>query len=107
MYAIRSYYVQQHWQRRPCLLRQAFPDFQDPISPDELAGLAMEPVIDSRVVARRDSQWTVEQGPFSDFSGLGEQDWCLLVQAVDHWSEQVAELMCPFRQLPNWRNNFV
>jgi len=98
-----SDFLQQHWQRRPCLLRQAFPDFQDPISPDELAGLAMEPVIDSRVVARRDSLWTVEQGPFSDFSHWGEVDWCLLVQAVDHWSEQVAELMSPFRQLPNWR----
>ncbi len=98
-----SDFLRQHWQRQPCCLRQAFPDFQDPITPDELAGLAMEAEIDSRRVARQDHHWRVEQGPFSHFDDWSEQDWCLLVQAVDHWSEPVAELMTPFRQLPNWR----
>jgi 50S ribosomal protein L16 3-hydroxylase len=30
------------------VLKNAFRDFVDPITPDELAGLAMEPEVDSR-----------------------------------------------------------
>jgi len=29
-----------YWQKKPLLLKNAFPEFQDPLSPEELAGLA-------------------------------------------------------------------
>ncbi|MGL5282112.1 MAG: cupin domain-containing protein, partial [Plesiomonas shigelloides] len=34
------------WQKKPVILRQAFPGFVDPLTADELAGLAMEPDAD-------------------------------------------------------------
>lgn len=92
-----------HWQKRPVVLRQGFVNFVDPLTPDELAGLAMEEQVDSRVVAKTAGAWHVEHGPFDDYDRYGEANWSLLVQAVDHWYPPVAELLIPFRSLPNWR----
>ena len=92
-----------YWQKKPVVLRQALAPFVDPLTADELAGMAMEEQIDSRLVSRCHGQWQVAHGPFTSFDELGETDWSLLVQAVDHWHPQAAELMEQFRQLPNWR----
>lgn len=96
-------FLAQHWQRHPCVIRQGFSAFRDPITPDELAGLAMEAEVDSRLVAHHDEQWQVEHGPFNRFDHLGERNWSLLVQAVNHWHDDAAQLMQPFRCLPDWR----
>lgn len=92
-----------YWQKKPVVIRQAFRDFQDPISPDELAGLAMENEVDSRLVSQTAAGWQVAHGPFTDFDHLTESHWSLLVQAVDHWHPAAAELMQPFRALSDWR----
>lgn len=96
-------FLTSYWQKRPVVLRQAFTDFIDPISPDELAGLAMEELVESRLVARQQGEWHVARGPFSEYADLGEENWSLLVQAVDHWHPVAAGLIEPFRVLPNWR----
>ena len=98
-----SEFLANYWQKQPTIIRQGFIEFQDPLCADELAGLAMEEDIDSRIVARKNGQWLVEHGPFTDFSAHGETDWTLLVQAVDHWHLEAAALITPFRGLPNWR----
>lgn len=92
-----------HWQKRPVVLRQGFTNFSDPLTPNELAGLAMEEQVDSRIVAKSGGTWQVEHGPFDAYERFGEENWSLLVQAVDHWYPPVAELLTPFRCLPNWR----
>lgn len=96
-------FLPQYWQKRPTVIRGVFANFVDPISPDTLAGLAMEPELDSRIVARQGNTWLVAHGPFESYDHWGEQDWSLLVQAVDHWYEPVNALVAPFRELPNWR----
>ncbi len=40
-------FLEKYWQKQLMVLKNAFPDFVDPITPDELAGLAMEPEVDS------------------------------------------------------------
>lgn len=47
-------FLERHWQKRPVVLKRGFNNFIDPISPDELAGLAMESEVDSRLVSHRD-----------------------------------------------------
>lgn len=96
-------FLESHWQKRPLLIKNGFSGFVDPLSPDELAGLAMEDEVDSRLVSCQDGQWGVKHGPFEHFEGLGDKDWSLLVQAVDHWHFPSAALMKPFRVLPDWR----
>ena len=92
-----------YWQKRPTVIRQGFRHFVDPLTPEELAGLAMEETVDSRLVVKGADHWQVEHGPFEDYERYGEANWSLLVQAVDHWYPPVNELMTPFRGLPNWR----
>ena len=38
-------FLEKYWQKKPVVLKNALPNFIDPISPDELAGLAMEPEV--------------------------------------------------------------
>jgi 50S ribosomal protein L16 3-hydroxylase len=96
-------FLAEYWQKKPLLIKGGFTNFIDPISPDELAGLAAEEEIESRVVSKSKGQWQLETGPFEDYTAFGEQDWTLLVQAVDHWHPESAVLIEPFRFIPNWR----
>lgn len=96
-------FLQRYWQKRPVVLKNVFKNFVDPITPDELAGLAMESEIDSRLVSQPNDHWQASNGPFESYDHLGEKGWSLLVQAVDHWHTPSAELVIPFRKLPAWR----
>ncbi|HAG40136.1 MULTISPECIES: cupin domain-containing protein [unclassified Pseudoalteromonas] len=96
-------FLNQYWQKKPLLIKQGFTDFQDPIEAEELAGLAMEESIESRIVTNHNNDWQAYQGPFEDFEKLTEQHATLLVQAVDHWHSDAAQLLQPFRFIPNWR----
>jgi len=96
-------FIKDYWQKQPVVLKQALPNFVDPIEPEQLAGLAMEEFVDSRIVKCSADKWQLEQGPFEDFSQLGEQDWSLLVQGVDNYSESVQELLSIIDFIPKWR----
>ncbi|MBC9251010.1 cupin [Pseudomonas alcaligenes] len=99
-------FLRDYWQKKPLLIRQAIPDFESPISPDELAGLALEEEVESRLVIEHGAHpWELRRGPFAEdsFSDLPERDWTLLVQAVDQFVPEVAELLKEFNFLPNWR----
>ena len=96
-------FLSEYWQKKPLLIKGGFKNFVDPLSADELAGLALEEEIESRVVRSISGEWDLQTGPFEDFSAFGDKDWTLLVQAVDHWHPDAAKLMDPFRFIPNWR----
>ena len=96
-------FLAEYWQKKPLLIKQGFKDFSDPIEPEELAGLAMEESIESRIVTNHSDDWQAYHGPFEDFSLLTEKHSTLLVQAVDHWYSDAAQLLEPFRFIPNWR----
>lgn len=91
------------WQKKPLLIKQGFSHFEDPLDANELAGLAMEDSIESRIVTNHNNDWQTHQGPFEDFDLLTEENSTLLVQAVDHWHPEAAQLLEPFRFIPNWR----
>lgn len=95
------------WQQKPLLIRGAFPHFECPLDPDELAGLACEEGVEARLVEEHGAEgpWQVRHGPFDEatFARLPERDWTLLVQAVDHYVPEVAELLEAFDFLPRWR----
>ncbi|MCP3126898.1 cupin domain-containing protein [Shewanella sp. KJ2020] len=96
-------FLSEYWQKKPLLIKNAFPQFEDPISADELAGLACEEEISSRIVVTKDDNWEVVQGPFEDYDSYGETHWQLLVQAVNHWYPDSQPLVDAFRFLPDWR----
>lgn len=99
-------FLRDYWQKKPLLIRQAIADFESPISPDELAGLALEEEVESRLVIEHGERpWELRRGPFAEdaFGQLPERDWTLLVQAVDQFVPEVAELLKQFNFLPSWR----
>jgi 50S ribosomal protein L16 3-hydroxylase len=98
-------FLRDYWQKKPLLIRNAWKPWRNPLDPDELAGLACEEAVESRLVVKKGDIWELEHGPFAEvrFSRLGKQGWTLLVQAVDQYVPEVAALLEPFRFVPNWR----
>ncbi len=104
-------FLRDYWQKRPLLIRNAFPGFQTPVQPEDLAGLACENGVLARLIEhdRANDGWRVRTGPFEEsvFPALPEQDWTLLVQDVDKWDPDVRALIAHFDFLPRWRMDDV
>jgi 50S ribosomal protein L16 3-hydroxylase len=103
-------FMAEHWQQRPLFMAGALPGIAELLDPDELAGLACEPGIESRlIVCTTDSEgaetWTMEEGPFEEdrFASLPETGWTLLVQDVDKHLPELAALFDRFSFIPSWR----
>ncbi|GJL51652.1 MAG: cupin [Nitrospirales bacterium] len=100
-------FFSEYWQKKPLLVRNALPDIKPPIAADELAGLACEEAVESRLVIQdaESDRWDLTHGPFTDetFRALPDKYWTLLVQAVDHWVPEAAEFLTPFHFIPSWR----
>ncbi|MFL0807136.1 MAG: cupin domain-containing protein [Oceanobacter sp.] len=100
-------FLRDYWQKKPVLIRNAWPDFEPLLASDELAGLSLEGDIESRLVMENgpEGPWDIRKGPFTeaDYQQLPEEKWTLLVQAVDHWIPEAADLLQHFRFIPNWR----
>ena len=100
-------FLRDYWQKRPLLVRQAFPSFDPPLQPEDLAGLACGDGVLARLVTHDEERdhWQVRNGPLGedDFARTGNANWTLLVQDVDKWDADVARLLQPFNFLPSWR----
>ncbi|WP_448565319.1 cupin domain-containing protein [Thalassotalea ganghwensis] len=97
-------FLSEYWQKKPLLIKQALPGFTGTIAADELAGLAMEEEIESRIISQKnDGNWHVDHGPFESFDQFGESHWTLLVQAVNNWSRDTDQLINLVNFVPRWR----
>ena len=101
-------FLSEYWQKKPLVIRQALPDFINLLSPDELAGLAMEEGVESRIVFETPGtlpHWSLKRGPFldTDFAALPKTHWTLLVQSVDLLVPEIAGLLDHFDFIPQWR----
>jgi 50S ribosomal protein L16 3-hydroxylase len=96
-------FLDSYWQKQPLVIKAAFKDFADPIAADELAGLACEEEIASRIILTKQNNWEIIQGPIEDYAPFGEDNWQLLVQAVNHWYPDSQPLVDAFRFIPDWR----
>ncbi|WP_336970130.1 cupin domain-containing protein [Sphingobium aromaticiconvertens] len=102
-------FLSDYWQKKPLLIKNPWMSWSNPLEPDELAGMACETGVESRLIMQaRDGAndvLKVEHGPLAEtrFGQLGKAPWTLLVQAVDHAVPDVAALIAPFRFIPNWR----
>lgn len=98
-------FLRDYWQKKPLLIRAAIPDFTGLLSPNELAGLACEEDAQARLIKLSKNQWQVAQGPFDDddFAKLPKRDWTLLVQNVNHYLPEAADLLAQFNFIPHAR----
>lgn len=98
-------FISDYWQKKPVVIKNPWNSWDNPLGPDDLAGLACEDGVEARLITQPRGRWAVEHGPLAEsrFSQLGKKQWTLLVQAVDHSVPEVAALIEPFRFIPNWR----
>ena len=109
-------FLANYWQKQPCLFKGVLQDYKNPVIPNELAGLACEDGVESRLVkiagtppanssTSVGSTWLQQQGPFKAgvFSKLPKTHWTLLVQAADQYYPELADLLDEFSFIPHWR----
>lgn len=100
-------FLTEYWHKKPLLIKNAIPNFTGLLSPEELAGLACEDEVQSRIVEEINGQWHASHGPFSeeDFARLPDKPdakhrWTLLVQSVNHYLPEAGALLQQFNFIP-------
>lgn len=100
-------FLDEYWQKQPCLIRQAFPGFVPELDANDVAGLACDELAESRLISGRfeSRNWVQRHGPFSvkELRHLPDQDWTLLVQDVEKHYPPLQALLAQFRFIPSWR----
>lgn len=99
-------FLDEYWQQKPLLIRQAFNGSPLELSPEELAGIACDTDAPSRIVIEHGkSPWESLFGPFDDetFAQLPESHWTLLVNDLERYLPELREIIEYFRFIPDWR----
>jgi len=100
-------FLKEYWQKKTLVIRQAFPNFQCPITAEELAGLSCEEDVNSRIVIEKDwdHPWQPIFGPMNDdtYSSLPESHWTLVLNDLEKVVPELAWLPDLFRFIPDWR----
>ncbi|MCH4246228.1 MAG: cupin domain-containing protein [Acinetobacter populi] len=104
-------FLTEYWQKKPLLVRNALPEIVGMFEPDDIKELALEDHITARLITQNGKlhdDWKVKNSPLSkkDFKKLPPY-WTLLVQAVDHYSIELAELWKQFAFIPQWRRDDI
>lgn len=101
-------FLTQYWQKKPVLLSQtvALETFWN-LDANDIAGLALEDEVESRLITHQKQKWTLTQGPFTEetLTNLSSSNWTLLVQAVDLWCAEARTLLNLADFLPAWRRD--
>ncbi|MFO1298521.1 MAG: hypothetical protein U1F25_19985 [Rubrivivax sp.] len=102
-------FMRRYWQRRPLLVRQAWPGAAPPLPRPRLFALAASDGVESRLVERTgrgQRDWRVRYGPFARraLPPLSQPRWTLLVQGMDLHVSAAHEMLAPFRFLPAARS---
>jgi len=92
-------FMRRHWQRKPLLVRAAWPGVRPPLSRAALFALAARDDVESRLVRQQGAHWTVRHGPLPRraLPPLRQSRWTLLVQGVDLHDDAAHQLLQPFR----------
>jgi 50S ribosomal protein L16 3-hydroxylase len=104
-------FLAEYWQKKPLLVRNALPEIINILEPKDVMELALEENVSARLIRQKDrdpNQWHVKSSPLikGDFQKLPKL-WTLLVQAVDHYSFDLAELWKKFPFIPQWRRDDI
>ena len=98
-------FMKRHWQKKPLLVRQAWPGVAPPLDRNALFALAGQDDVESRLVSCNRGAWRVRQGPLprSALPPLSRPGWTLLVQGLDLHAEAAHQMLRRFRFVPDAR----
>ena len=100
-----SRFMKEHWQKKPLLVRQAFPGIQPPLSRSQVAELATRDDVESRLVSRFGGEWRLRHGPLPSrgLPPFKRPDWTVLLQGLNLHVPAADALMSHFRFVPDAR----
>jgi 50S ribosomal protein L16 3-hydroxylase len=100
-----SQFMRRHWQKKPLLVRGAWPEAAPPLPRAALFELAARGDVESRLVVRAGRDWTLRRGPLPRraLPPLQIPNWTLLVQGLDLHVEAAHALLSRFRFVPDAR----
>lgn len=95
-------FLRDYWQKKPLLVRNALQKFEGLLSVDELIDLACQDSAQSRLITRENDAWDVQSDMIAstDFKGLDNKQWTLLVHDVNHFLESARDLLLQFGFIP-------
>jgi 50S ribosomal protein L16 3-hydroxylase len=95
-------FLARYWQKRPLLVRGAWPGLRDPVSVSDLYRLAARDDCESRVVLKRGGRWELRHGPFraAELRGMPEARWTILLQGLNHVVPAADRMMRRFAFAP-------
>jgi 50S ribosomal protein L16 3-hydroxylase len=98
-------FLREYWQKKPLLVRQALPQFNGLLDLKQLITLACDQDAQARVVTQRQGKWQLYQAPFEpeDFDSLAKSRWTVLLQGLNHYLPEGAELLKQFNFVPHAR----
>lgn len=94
-------FLQEYWQKKPLLIRQAFPKFRNIVKKDTLFSLSYREEMQSRLIMFKRNKWHLLEGPFGkSHFGKIQGIWTLLVQGINHVIPEVYDLLNKFNFIP-------
>jgi len=103
-------FMRRHWQRKPLLVRQAWPGVAPPLARPALFALAQHDGVESRLVQRLGdgtaaADWRVRRGPFGRraLPPVARPGWTLLLQGLDLHVPAARAMLEAFRFVPDAR----
>ena len=98
-------FMRKYWQKKPCIIRNAIPNFKPLLSRQELFALSQNQDVESRLIVSNGDKWSLAHGPMTakQIPSIKKPNWTLLVQGVDLHDSAVNELKNRFRFAPDAR----
>ena len=104
-------FMRRHWQKKPLLVRRAWPDVRPPLSRSALFALAGLDIVESRLIRAPSTTsgaaatWRVHRGPLTRrrLPPVSQPGWTLLVQGLESHASAARAMLDRFRFLPDAR----
>jgi 50S ribosomal protein L16 3-hydroxylase len=102
-------FLERYWQKNPLFMHVALPQMAPVIDDDELAWLATEEDVESRLIFSEirggQTVYRMEHGPFTEarLQELPDRNWTLLVQDVDKHLPDFRDYYAAADFIPDWR----
>jgi 50S ribosomal protein L16 3-hydroxylase len=93
-------FMRDYWQKKPLLIKQAFPGLKPPMSAATLKKLSKSDDVQSRLIWHDQGQWHLEHGPFDRLPSPQKPNWTLLVQSLDTHDDTASALLHQFNFVP-------
>lgn len=107
-------FLAEYWQKKPLLIKQGLPQLIGMFEPEDILGLALDEDAAARLLTQAASkpdnapQWQMKKSPLTeaDFEHLPKH-WTVLVQNLEQWSPELAQLWQAFGYIPQWQRDDI